>query len=146
MLLACLLRKQQTNPISKNNKNQTGSALARMAIQAMADAGAEEVALEAEVTNLGALALYRALGFLRDKRLHRYYLSGNDAYRLKLQLPLTPEAHARKKREREALLGFADDGTPLDAIADAAAGVEEGGEGQQQLSPLDMLPDGPKYG
>jgi peptide alpha-N-acetyltransferase len=48
-----------------------GSKLARVAIQAMIDGGAEEVALEAEVTNSGALALYRALGFIRDKRLHR---------------------------------------------------------------------------
>ena len=42
-----------------------------MAIRAMAAGGAEEVALEAEATNAGALALYRALGFARDKRLHR---------------------------------------------------------------------------
>jgi peptide alpha-N-acetyltransferase len=42
-----------------------------MSIQAIIDAGAEEVALEAEVTNTGALTLYRALGFVRDKRLHR---------------------------------------------------------------------------
>ena len=40
--------------------------------------------LETEVTNLGALRLYEGLGFVRDKRLHRYYLNGNDAYRLKV--------------------------------------------------------------
>ncbi|GBF94459.1 N-alpha-acetyltransferase [Raphidocelis subcapitata] len=94
-----------------------GSCLARMAIQAMIDGGAEEVALEAEVTNGGALALYRALGFVRDKRLHRYYLSGNDAYRLKLQLPLTQRYAERRAREREAILGYA----------------EGGGEGGEQL-------------
>ena len=44
------------------------------------------MALEAEVTNPGALALYEKLGFVRDKRLQRYYLNGNDAYRLKLLL------------------------------------------------------------
>jgi hypothetical protein len=33
---------------------------------------AEEVVLEAEVTNTGALALYRSLGFIRDKHLHRW--------------------------------------------------------------------------
>ena len=38
----------------------------------MAAAKAEEVVLEAEVTNKGALALYRNLGFLRDKRLLRW--------------------------------------------------------------------------
>ena len=37
----------------------------------MAAAKADEVVLEAEVTNRGALALYRNLGFLRDKRLLR---------------------------------------------------------------------------
>ena len=43
--------------------------------------------MEAEVTNLGALALYGNLGFIRAKRLHRYYLNGVDAYRLKLLFP-----------------------------------------------------------
>ena len=38
----------------------------------MAAAKAEEVVLEAEVTNKGALALYRNLGFVRDKRLLRW--------------------------------------------------------------------------
>lgn len=47
-----------------------------------------EVVLEAEVTNKGALRLYENLGFMRDKRLQRYYLNGNDAYRLKLVLPV----------------------------------------------------------
>ena len=42
--------------------------------------------LEAEVTNFAALSLYENLGFVRDKYLHRYYLSGVDAYRLKLWL------------------------------------------------------------
>ena len=46
----------------------------------------EQVVLEAEVTNRGALSLYENLGFLRDKRLHRYYMNGSDAYRLKLWL------------------------------------------------------------
>ena len=40
-------------------------------IQAMVDDGCEEVALEAEVTNSGALRLYQKLGFIRDKRLQR---------------------------------------------------------------------------
>jgi peptide alpha-N-acetyltransferase len=39
--------------------------------------------LETEVTNESALRLYEALGFVRDKRLPKYYLNGNDAYRLK---------------------------------------------------------------
>ena len=45
-----------------------------------------QVVLEAEVTNKAALGLYANLGFVRDKYLHRYYLNGADAYRLKLWL------------------------------------------------------------
>lgn len=45
----------------------------------MKDSHAEEVVLEAEVTNTGALSLYRALGFVRDKRLHRWAAPGRGA-------------------------------------------------------------------
>ena len=51
-----------------------------------------KVTLEAEVTNKGALALYGRLGFIRSKRLFRYYLNGVDAFRLKLLFP-RPELH-----------------------------------------------------
>ncbi|KAL5979569.1 N-alpha-acetyltransferase mak3 [Asimina triloba] len=51
------------------------------------NSGCEEVTLEAEVTNKGALALYGRLGFIRAKRLFRYYLNGVDAFRLKLLFP-----------------------------------------------------------
>lgn len=40
--------------------------------------------LETEVTNTKALALYSRLGFIRERRLLRYYLNGVDAFRLKL--------------------------------------------------------------
>jgi len=55
-----------------------------MSMDGMRKDGCEEVVLEAELSNSGALALYQNLGFLREKRLHRYYLSGQDAFRLKL--------------------------------------------------------------
>ena len=45
-----------------------------------------QVVLETEVTNTAALRLYENLGFVRDKRLFRYYLNGVDALRLKLWL------------------------------------------------------------
>jgi len=48
-----------------------GTQLVRLAIQEIVAGGADEVVLEAEVTNGGALALYEGLGFLRDKRLLR---------------------------------------------------------------------------
>lgn len=61
--------------------------LVTKSIQVMMDSGCEEVTLEAEVTNKGALALYGRLGFIRAKRLFRYYLNGVDAFRLKLLFP-----------------------------------------------------------
>ncbi|KAL4945195.1 hypothetical protein BDV06DRAFT_209686 [Aspergillus oleicola] len=60
--------------------------LVRMAIDAMSEGGADEIALETEITNTAAMKLYERLGFLRSKRLHRYYLNGNSAYRLVLYL------------------------------------------------------------
>nr|XP_027102078.1 N-alpha-acetyltransferase MAK3 isoform X1 [Coffea arabica]XP_027102079.1 N-alpha-acetyltransferase MAK3 isoform X1 [Coffea arabica] len=66
--------------------------LVTRSIRVMMDSGCEEVTLEAEVTNKGALALYGRLGFIRAKRLFRYYLNGVDAFRLKLLFP-RPEAH-----------------------------------------------------
>ncbi|KAI9659261.1 MAG: N-alpha-acetyltransferase mak3 [Trizodia sp. TS-e1964] len=60
--------------------------LVRMAIDAMIERDADEVALETEVGNTAAIKLYQRLGFLRSKRLHRYYLNGNSAFRLLLYL------------------------------------------------------------
>jgi len=54
----------------------------------MQDSGAQEIALETEFDNAPALALYTSLGFVPEKRLHRFYLNGKDAFRL--VLPLAP--------------------------------------------------------
>ncbi|KAG0253386.1 N-alpha-acetyltransferase 30 [Actinomortierella ambigua] len=71
--------------VSKDyRKRRIGSTLVRMAIQAMRDAGADEIVLETEITNQSAIALYQQFGFIKDKRLYRYYLNGVDAFRLKL--------------------------------------------------------------
>jgi peptide alpha-N-acetyltransferase len=45
-----------------------------------------QVVLETEYDNAPALALYGALGFIREKRLFRFYLNGKDAFRLVLPL------------------------------------------------------------
>ncbi|KAL8928442.1 MAG: hypothetical protein Q9208_001675 [Pyrenodesmia sp. 3 TL-2023] len=58
--------------------------LVRMAIDVMIERDADEIALETEVTNTAAMKLYERLGFLRSKRLHRYYLNGNSAFRFVL--------------------------------------------------------------
>lgn len=70
----------------KYRKRKIGSNLVRRAIQAMVEDDADEVVLETEITNRPALRLYENLGFVRDKRLFRYYLNGVDALRLKLWL------------------------------------------------------------
>jgi len=68
-------------------KHKIGSMLVSKSIEVMIKHNCEEVVLEAEITNLGALNLYQNLGFVRDKRLNRYYMNGVDAFRLKLFLP-----------------------------------------------------------
>lgn len=40
--------------------------------------------LETEFDNAAALSLYESLGFIREKRLFRFYLNGKDAFRLVL--------------------------------------------------------------
>nr|KAJ3420563.1 N-alpha-acetyltransferase 30 [Polyrhizophydium stewartii] len=60
-----------------------GSALVKVAVEEMRRHDADEVTLETEITNLAALSLYQRLGFVRDKRLNRYYLSGRDAFRIR---------------------------------------------------------------
>ncbi|CAG5107530.1 Oidioi.mRNA.OKI2018_I69.chr1.g3371.t1.cds [Oikopleura dioica] len=67
-------------------KRGIGKELVRRAIEAMDAEGCDEVVLETEITNLGALRLYERLGFVRDERLFQYYLNGVDAFRLKLWL------------------------------------------------------------
>eukprot|EP01103_Thecamoeba_quadrilineata_P016485 TRINITY_DN5525_c0_g1_i2.p1 TRINITY_DN5525_c0_g1~~TRINITY_DN5525_c0_g1_i2.p1 ORF type:complete len:162 (-),score=8.27 TRINITY_DN5525_c0_g1_i2:75-560(-) len=67
-------------------KQGIGSKLVSHAIENMKEDNCDEVVLETEITNTGALALYRNLGFVKDKRLCRYYLNGVDAFRLKVWL------------------------------------------------------------
>lgn len=70
----------------KYRKRQIGSKLVIKSIEAMIADDADEIVLETEITNKSALRLYENLGFVRDKRLFRYYLNGVDALRLKLWL------------------------------------------------------------
>ncbi|RXK42632.1 hypothetical protein M231_00186 [Tremella mesenterica] len=55
------------------------SKLVGLAIVEMTRRGAHEVVLETEHDNLTSLALYDSLGFLREKRLQRFYSNGKDA-------------------------------------------------------------------
>lgn len=64
-----------------------GTTLVAKAVESMQSYNADEVVLETELTNKAALRLYESLGFIREKRLLRYYMNGVDALRLKLFLP-----------------------------------------------------------
>jgi len=69
-----------------HRKKKIGSSLVQKVIEVMMEYQCEEVVLETEITNTAALNLYQQLGFVRDKRLLKYYLNGVDAFRLKLWL------------------------------------------------------------
>ena len=81
-----------------------------MAIDAMTARDADEIVLETEVTNTASLKLYQRLGFLRSKRLHRYYLNGNSAFRLVLYLKAgTATKAATQNQEGQGYVGFEDE-------------------------------------
>ncbi|CDR37384.1 CYFA0S01e10198g1_1 [Cyberlindnera fabianii] len=68
-------------------------SLVKQAIQEMIDSGCDEIMLETEAVNIPAITLYENMGFMRSKRLYRYYLNQHDAYRL--ILPITEKATIR---------------------------------------------------
>ncbi|KAG6006114.1 hypothetical protein E4U54_000226 [Claviceps lovelessii] len=77
------------------------TALVKQAIDAMIKRQADEIVLETEETNVPAMKLYERLGFLRSKKLHRYYLNGNSAYRLVLPLRTVDPEEGAKYSTRE---------------------------------------------
>jgi len=71
--------------VHKNwRKRGIASTLVRRSLETMKLHGVEEVVLETEYDNAAALSLYESLGFIREKRLFRFYLNGKDAFRLVL--------------------------------------------------------------
>jgi peptide alpha-N-acetyltransferase len=78
--------------VSSDYRNHgIATTLVRKAIDTMIQRNADELVLETEETNIPAMKLYERLGFLRSKKLHRYYLNGNSAYRLVLHLKATQD-------------------------------------------------------
>ncbi|KZP30076.1 acyl-CoA N-acyltransferase [Athelia psychrophila] len=74
--------------VSKDwRKRGIASTLVRNAMNVMKEHGVEEIVLETEFDNNAALSLYESLGFIREKRLYRFYLNGKDAFRLVLEMP-----------------------------------------------------------
>ena len=86
-----------------------------------ADAGVQ-IALETETTNTPSLRIYEKLGFLRTKKLHRYYLNGNPAFRLVLYLKDGVAYRPTWPPEMAA------EGDGWDAESAARANCEEDGE------------------
>lgn len=73
------------DPTYRNRK--IASNLVNLSIEKMIEYdNIDEIMLETEVINLGALKLYESLGFMRTKRLYRYYLNTHDAFRLILPI------------------------------------------------------------
>ena len=64
-------------------RHKIGVRLVLTVLERMRDQGIKECVLEAEVDNEVALGFYRNLGFVKTKRLEKYYLSNKDAFRLK---------------------------------------------------------------
>lgn len=82
----------------------TATTLVRQAIGRMVHGGAEEIVLETEVTNHAALRLYEHCGFLREKRLYRFYMNGTYgyAYRRKRCIPTGSRVSAAADAEHAA--------------------------------------------
>ncbi|KAK4994478.1 N-alpha-acetyltransferase 30 [Elasticomyces elasticus] len=95
-VVVCKLEQHRSGPLRgyiamlATQKDLRGRGIATnlvtLAIDRMNEDNAQEIVLETEVDNAPSLKLYRNLGFLRTKRLHRYYLSGSTAFRLVLYL------------------------------------------------------------
>jgi peptide alpha-N-acetyltransferase len=80
------------------------SRLVQLSISSMLPLKAQEVVLETEVDNIASLKLYDRLGFMREKRLHRFYLNGKDCFRLVLPLQKDVQDGAAEDSEDEATL------------------------------------------
>ncbi|ETO28354.1 hypothetical protein RFI_08778 [Reticulomyxa filosa] len=73
-----------------HRKKGIGNKLVTLCVDAMKADNAYEIVLETEIDNWNALKLYEKLGFVRSRKFRCYYMNGNDAYRLvlNLQMPL----------------------------------------------------------
>jgi N-alpha-acetyltransferase 30 len=75
---------------SAYRKRGIASTLVLAAVHSLRRSNCDLVTLEAEASNGAALGLYQKLGFIREKALHKYYLTGSRAFRLKLFLKPFP--------------------------------------------------------
>lgn len=84
--------------VPESRKNKIASVLVTATVDIMKQKGCDEVSLETPADAFPALNLYTALGFAKTKFLSRYYLQGQDAFRLKLFLKPAPAAESFKRQ------------------------------------------------
>lgn len=75
-----------------------------------------QVILETEHDNAPALSLYESLGFIREKRLFRFYMNGKDAFRLVLALP-SPSSSASSSPSPSRMMSGRDASEAANALA-----------------------------
>ncbi|KAJ9110966.1 hypothetical protein QFC20_002732 [Naganishia adeliensis] len=93
--IACIVCKQDTHKSRVNRgyiamlsvdrawrRRGIARKLIELAVGTMISRGADEIVLETEHDNAASLSLYGSMGFIKDRRLHRFYLNGKDAFRL----------------------------------------------------------------
>jgi hypothetical protein len=83
-----------------------------------------QVVLETEFDNEAALKLYESLGFIREKRLFRFYMNGKDAFRLLLDL-----THLRQTDDSKTDMGgiglLGHEGTSFQHLSGNPLGVSQ---------------------
>lgn len=104
--------------------HRIGQKLVTVTVNIMRRKGVDEVVLETPTSNERALKLYEGLGFARAKFLHRYYLDGQDAIRLKLWLRSAYEPLELPTEIRNAIAAR-ERANQQAALMAAAGGVEE---------------------
>ncbi|EJD04725.1 acyl-CoA N-acyltransferase [Fomitiporia mediterranea MF3/22] len=101
-------------------KRGIARTLVRHSVDAMKEHGVEEVVLETEFDNAAALSLYESLGFIREKRLHRFYMNGKDAFRLILAVPPPPPPPLLSSGSGSASSSYSDSEDAVNLIRSAA--------------------------
>eukprot|EP00744_Colponema_vietnamica_P008336 GILI01011899.1.p1 GENE.GILI01011899.1~~GILI01011899.1.p1 ORF type:complete len:285 (-),score=89.28 GILI01011899.1:273-1010(-) len=105
----------------ESRKNKIASVLVTASVDLMRVKNCDEVSLETPSDAIPALSLYTNLGFAKTKFLARYYLQGQDAYRLKLWLKPSANAESFKQQlaRQQALMAKNEKTAAIAATADA---------------------------
>ncbi|ORX35057.1 acyl-CoA N-acyltransferase [Kockovaella imperatae] len=98
------------------------SSIVGLVVDEMIGRGADEIVLETEFDNVSSLALYESLGFMREKRLFRFYTNCKDAFRL--ILPIN-SAYSLEESPSEAELARCMIGTGPDDLINPRIDDEE---------------------